>query len=50
MSPECNPCDENRGEKSTKDTARPETAFAEPMTDHRSERAANTAKHASNKK
>jgi hypothetical protein len=49
MTPESNPCDEHRCEKSAEDSARPETALSERMTDHRSERAANTTKRASNK-
>jgi hypothetical protein len=49
MPPESNPCDEHRGEESTEDSANPKTAFAERMTDDRSECAANATERASNK-
>jgi hypothetical protein len=49
MSPDRNSCDEHRGDESTEDSARIEAAFAERMTGHRSECAANTAECAGDK-
>jgi hypothetical protein len=46
--PESDPRDEHRGEESAEDSARPETAFAEGVTDHRSQRAAKTTERAGN--
>src|SRR5437867_4136552 len=49
-SPQSNPRNEHRGDKSTEDSTRPETPFTEPMTEHRSECAANPTESAGNKK
>jgi hypothetical protein len=47
--PERNPCDDHRREESTEDPAYPETAFAESMTDHRSDGTAKPTEDTSNK-
>jgi len=49
MPPQSDLCDEHRGEESTEDSSGPETTFAEPMTDYRSECAANATEDASHK-
>jgi hypothetical protein len=49
MPPESNPRDEHRGKESAEYSARPETAFAERVTNNRSECAAEPAESASNK-
>jgi hypothetical protein len=48
MPPETNLCGEQRGEEPTYDSAHPQTAFAERITDHRSECASKTTERASN--
>jgi hypothetical protein len=49
MPPDRNSCDEQRGDESAENSTGPETAFAERMTDHRSECGANTTKRAGKK-
>ena len=49
-SPQSNPGNEHRGDKSTEDSTRPETALTERMTDHRSDCAASPTESAGNKK
>src|SRR5438046_2296519 len=47
--PESDSCDEQRGEESTENSARPKPCFAERMSGYRSEQAASTTDHAGKK-
>jgi hypothetical protein len=49
MPPESNPCDEHRGEKPAEDSTRPQTSFAERITDDRADCAAKPTECTSNK-